>query len=52
MKPLHAEIVKVNRCPCCQSKYSANGARKTNVGKSAARNAQKKALRKEVANID
>jgi hypothetical protein len=51
MKPLHAEITKVNRCPCCQSKYSTNGVRKTNMGKSAARNAQKKSLRKEMESI-
>lgn len=22
MKPLHASVIRLNRCPCCQSKYS------------------------------
>lgn len=45
---MHAEVIRLSRCPCCQSKYSTNGVRKTNLGKSAARQAQKKALRREL----
>lgn len=52
MKPLHAIVTKISRCPCCQSKYSACGANKTNVGKSAARSKLKKDLRKEVNQIN
>lgn len=52
MKPMHAEITSISRCSCCHSKYTSRGANKTNIGKSAARNVQKKALRKEVANMD
>lgn len=48
MKPLHAEVARLNRCPCCQSKYSTGSVKKTNVGKSAARNKQKQMLRKEI----
>ena len=48
MKPLHAEVVRLSRCPCCQSKYSNNSVKKTNIGKSAARNKQKQMLRKEL----
>jgi hypothetical protein len=51
MKPMHAEITSVSRCPCCHSKYSSRGAYKTNVGKSAARNKQKKDLRNEIARM-
>lgn len=51
MKPMHACITSVNRCPCCQSKYSTNSVNKTNIGKSAARNHQKKQLRKEIDNL-
>lgn len=48
MKPMHAEFKRVSRCPCCQSKYSYKGARKTNVGKTATRMRVKDAIRKEV----
>lgn len=48
MKPMHSEVTRLSRCPCCQSKYSTNGVRKTNLGKSAARNKQKKAMQKEL----
>lgn len=52
MKPMHAEVTRLNRCPCCQSKYSTRSVRDTNIGKSAARNKQKKQLRKELSQIN
>lgn len=48
MKPLHAAITRLRKCPCCQSKYSAPGARKTNVGKTAARQKSKRDLRRDI----
>lgn len=48
MKPLHASITRLRKCPCCQSKYSAHSARKTNVGKTAARQKSKRDLRREL----
>jgi len=47
MKPLHHEVVRLSRCPCCHSKYS----RKKNMkcGKSAARHATKQAMFKELS---
>ena len=48
MKPLHANVTTLRRCPCCQSKYSTSGARKTNAGKSAARQKDKRDLAKEL----
>ena len=49
MKPMHAQIISVSRCPCCHSKYSRRGARKTNEGKSAARNHEKHLLKREIS---
>jgi hypothetical protein len=37
MKPLHASFVRLSKCPCCQTKYSANGVHKMKIGKKAAR---------------
>ena len=48
MKPLHASITRLNRCPCCHSKYTANGAYKLNNGKSAARHKAKQDIKKEL----
>ena len=48
MKPLHGEFIRLNRCPCCQTKYSRHGARKTSVGKKVARQRSKTAIRKEL----
>lgn len=48
MKPLHSEVTRLHRCPCCQSKYSTHSARKTNVGKSAARQKVKRDIKKEL----
>lgn len=47
MKPLHSEISRLHRCPCCQSKYSDQSARK-NTGKSAARQKQKRNINREI----
>jgi hypothetical protein len=49
MKPLHASVTKISRCPCCQSKYSRNSsAKKNNTGKTAARMKAKQAVRREL----
>ena len=48
MKPLHGEVTRLKRCPCCQGKYSRAGMKgKKNNGKSAARQAAKRAIMKE-----
>jgi hypothetical protein len=44
MKPLHSSLARLNRCPCCHSKYSRDGKR-TNYGKTAARMKAKKELK-------
>ncbi len=51
MKPMHAEVTRLSRCPCCHSKYTARGMFKKNTGKSAARIKQKAALRKEIKDL-
>lgn len=51
MKPLHSNITRLRRCPCCQSSYSANGMRKKNDGKSAARQKAKRDMRKEMRSM-
>lgn len=51
MKPMHAQIISVNRCPCCHSKYTRHGAYKTNEGKSAARNFQKREIQREIRDL-
>ncbi len=47
MKPLHATVTRISRCPCCQSKHSRKGANKTNTGKSAARQQVKRDIRRD-----
>lgn len=49
MKPMHHTLVRLSRCPCCQSRYSTKSARKKNSGKSAARNAAKRDIRRELS---
>ena len=48
MKPMHASIIRLSRCPCCQTKYSTRSMRKKNIGKSAARNHHKREIRREL----
>lgn len=48
MKPMHSETTRLSRCPCCQSKHSRHGANKTNSGKSAARQKQRRDMRREL----
>jgi len=48
MKPLHSKFKRLSRCPCCQTVYSASGMRKKNDGKSAARQAYKRDLNKDL----
>lgn len=51
MKPLHAEVTRLRRCPCCQGKYSKkNAGRNQNAGKTAARMKAKLAIKKELRN--
>jgi hypothetical protein len=49
MKPLHAEIKRLSRCPCCHSKFCAKGGRKSNNGKSSARQKAKLEIRRAEA---
>lgn len=49
MKPLHSNIIRLSRCPCCQSKYSAHGMRAKVIGKKAARAKDKRDLKKEIS---
>lgn len=51
LKPLHASIKRLSRCPCCQSKYSKKNSGKKNNGKSAARFKSKENIRKELYNV-
>jgi hypothetical protein len=44
MKPLPADLVRLSRCPCCVSKYSLAHKRKSNAGKSAARQKARREL--------
>jgi hypothetical protein len=46
MKPLHASLKRLSKCPCCQSKHSKHNAKGKNNGKSAARNLVKLLLKK------
>ncbi len=50
MKPLHAEVTRLSRCPCCQSKYSKknSGRKNKNHGKTAARMKAKRDLMKSL----
>lgn len=49
MKPLHAEVTRLRRCPCCQSKYSKkNSGQNKNHGKTAARMKAKREIAKEL----
>jgi hypothetical protein len=47
MKPMHATITKISRCPCCQSKHCN---KKNNSGKTAARMQEKRDIRRELNN--
>ncbi len=54
MKPMHAKIKRLGSrggCPCCRgiTCYSANGAYRKNDGKSAARQAHKRDIKKEIS---
>lgn len=44
MKPMHAELIRVSRCRCCRSHYTRRGMKKTNAGKSATRQNQRREL--------
>lgn len=46
MRPLHASITRLSRCPCCVSKYSKHAAARS--GKRAARHRE---ARKESDNV-
>lgn len=50
MKPLHAAICRLRRCPCCQGKYSKknSGAANKNHGKTAARMKARRDIAKEL----
>lgn len=50
MKPLHAEVTRLRRCPCCQSKYSKknSGNGNKNHGKTAARMKSRREIQKEL----
>ena len=49
MKPLHASLVRLRRCPCCQTKYSKkNSGSAKNHGKTAARMQAKREIAKEL----
>jgi len=50
MKPLHAAITRLRRCPCCQSRYSKinHGG---NSGKTAARANVKREIRKTLRGV-
>ena len=45
MKPLHATVSKISRCPCCSSKHRN---KKNNSGKSASRQKAKREMRREL----
>ena len=51
MKPLHGEFSRLNRCPCCHSKYTRSGAYKLNFGKSSARNRVRRQIQKELVDM-
>lgn len=48
MKPMHSSLIRLSRCPCCQSKHSKHHSARKNNGKSAARQRAKRELRKEI----
>lgn len=49
MKPMHGEVKRLNRCPCCQTKYSSGSMRKDNMGKTIARRNAKREIKKFLA---
>lgn len=49
MKPLHSALIRLHRCPCCQSRYTYRGY-KGNDGKTAARQLGKREVNKELRN--
>lgn len=48
MKPLHSEVTRMSRCPCCQSQYSKHNAKTSKHGNSAARLAAKRGIKREL----
>lgn len=49
MKPLHASVCRLRRCPCCQGKYSKkNSGSNKNHGKTAARMKARRDIAKEL----
>jgi hypothetical protein len=48
MKPQHASITRVRRCPCCQSTYSKKNAGTSKHGNTAARQQAKQAIKRAV----
>lgn len=48
MKPMHSEVTRLSRCPCCQSKHSRHGAHQQNSGKSSARQKVRRDIRNEL----
>lgn len=54
MRPMHGEVVRIglrDRCPCCQTKYSTQGAYKLKVGKRIARQQAKRQIRRSIEDI-
>lgn len=52
MKPQHASITRLRRCPCCQSRYSTLNSGTTKHGNSAARRNAKNKIRREIADLE
>lgn len=48
MRPMHGEVVRLSRCPCCQTKYSSRSMYKKKAGKRIARQAAKMKIRSEL----
>ena len=48
MKPQYANITRVRRCPCCQSKKSKHNAGGSKYGNSAARKAARRMMLRDM----
>lgn len=54
MKPMHSEVVRIglrNRCPCCQTKYSTQGAYKLKTGKRIARQQARRQINRAIKEL-
>lgn len=49
MKPQHASLTRLRRCPCCQSRYSKKNAGTSKSGNSAARQQVKRSLARDLS---